>query len=69
MTDQYLLLKFVHILIAILALGASAVLGVALEFHGSHPSHGPFLLRAIRLSSRALFSPDMCSSSGPVCCW
>jgi uncharacterized membrane protein len=48
MTNQYLLLKFVHILIAILALGASAVLGVALEFYGSHPTHGPFLLRAIR---------------------
>jgi uncharacterized membrane protein len=48
MTNPYLLLKFVHILIAILALGASAVLGVALELYGSHPTHGPFLLRAIR---------------------
>jgi hypothetical protein len=63
MTDQYLLLKFVHILIAILALGASAVLGVALEFYGSHPSHGPFLLRAIRRLVACFVLPDMCSSS------
>lgn len=48
MTSQYLLLKFLHILIAILALGTSAGLGIVLEFYGSHPAHGPFLLRAIR---------------------
>jgi uncharacterized membrane protein len=47
MTSHYLLLKFFHILIAILALGTSAGLGVVLEFYGSHPTHGPFLLRAI----------------------
>lgn len=47
MSSEYLLLKFFHILIAILALGTSAGLGIALEFYGSHPSHGPFLLRAI----------------------
>jgi len=44
---QYLLLKFIHILIALVALGGSAGLGIALEFYGSHPTHGPFLLRAI----------------------
>ena len=48
MTSEYLLLKFFHILIAILALGTSAGLGIALEFYGSHPTHGPFLLRAIK---------------------
>jgi uncharacterized membrane protein len=48
MTSEYLLLKFFHILIAILALGTSAGLGIVLEFYGSHPTHGPFLLRAIR---------------------
>lgn len=48
MTSEYLLLKFLHILIAILALGTSAGLGIVLEFYGSHPNHGPFLLRAIR---------------------
>jgi Predicted integral membrane protein (DUF2269) len=47
MMSHYLLLKFFHILIAILALGASPALGIALEFYGSHPTHGPFLLRAI----------------------
>jgi uncharacterized membrane protein len=47
MTSDYLLLKFFHILIAILALGTSAGLGIVLEFYGSHPTHGPFLLRAI----------------------
>jgi hypothetical protein len=35
MMSQYLLLKFFHILIAILALGTSAGLGIALEFYGS----------------------------------
>jgi uncharacterized membrane protein len=48
MMSHYLLLKFFHILIAILALGTSAGLGIVLEFYGSHPTHGPFLLRAIR---------------------
>lgn len=47
MTSEYLLLKFLHILIAILALGTSAGLGIVLEFYGSHPTHGPFVLRAI----------------------
>jgi uncharacterized membrane protein len=47
MMSQYLLLKFIHILVAILALGTSAGLSIALEFYGSHPTHGPFLLRAI----------------------
>ena len=48
MTGAYLLLKFLHILIAILALGTSAGLGIALEFYGRQPVHGPFLLRVIR---------------------
>ena len=47
MTGEYLLLKFLHILIAILALGTSAGLGIVLEFYGNHPTHGPFVLRAI----------------------
>jgi uncharacterized membrane protein len=47
MTSDYLLLKFFHILAAILALGTSAGLGIALELYGSHPAHGSFLLRAI----------------------
>lgn len=47
MTTEYFLVKFFHILIAILALGTSAGLGIVLEFYGGHPTHGPFLLRAI----------------------
>jgi uncharacterized membrane protein len=50
MITQYLLWKFFHILIAILALGTSAGFGIVLEFYGSHPTHGPFLLRAIARS-------------------
>jgi uncharacterized membrane protein len=47
MITQYLLVKFFHILMAILALGTSAGLGIVLELYGSHATHGPFLLRAI----------------------
>lgn len=45
---EYLSLKFLHILIAIIAMGTSAGLGIILEFYGNHPTHGPFVLRAIR---------------------
>src|SRR5215217_3986642 len=48
MVTEYIFLKFFHILIAILALGTSAGLGIVLEFYGNHPAHGPFLLRAVR---------------------
>jgi uncharacterized membrane protein len=47
MITEYVIVKFFHILIAILALGTSAGLGILLEFYGGHPTHGPFLLRAI----------------------
>lgn len=48
MTSGYVVVKFFHILIAILALGTSAGLGILLEFYGSHPAHGRFLLGTIR---------------------
>ncbi|MGB5082842.1 MAG: DUF2269 family protein [Burkholderiales bacterium] len=44
---EYLLAKFLHVLIAIVALGTSAGLGIVLEFYGGHPVHGAFVLRAI----------------------
>ena len=47
MITGYVLVKFFHILIAIVALGTSAGLGIVLEFYGNHPTHGPFVLRAI----------------------
>ena len=39
--------KFLHILIAILALGTSAGLGIVLELYGQHPKHGTFVLSVI----------------------
>jgi len=48
MVTEYVLIKFFHILIAILALGTSAGLGIVLEFHGDHPAHGAFVLGAIK---------------------
>jgi len=48
MVTLYIWLKFVHILIAILALGTSAGLGIVMEFYGDHPVHGVFVLRAIK---------------------
>jgi uncharacterized membrane protein len=47
MIPEYVLVKFLHILVAILALGTSAGLGIVLEFYGDHPTHGAFVLRAI----------------------
>lgn len=47
MGDYYLLLKLLHIFVAIVALGTSAGLGIVLEFYGDDPAHGPFVLRAI----------------------
>ena len=48
MRTEYLAVKFLHTLIAIIALGASAGLGIVLELYGDHPVHGFFVLRAIR---------------------
>lgn len=48
MMQAYLVVKFLHILIAILALGSSAGLGIVLELFGDHPVHGGFVLRAIQ---------------------
>jgi len=48
MITEYVLIKFFHILIAILALGTSAGLGIVLEFYGDHPTYGAFVLGAIK---------------------
>lgn len=48
MNGEYVWFKFAHILIAVIALGTSAGLGIMLEFFGDHPTHGVFVLRAIR---------------------
>lgn len=39
MSTEYLVVKSLHILIAILALGTSAGLGIVLELYGDHPAH------------------------------
>jgi uncharacterized membrane protein len=48
MFTEYASVKFLHILIAIVALGTSAGLGIVLEFYGDNPTHGAFVLRAIK---------------------
>lgn len=47
MVTDYILVKFLHIFVAIVALGTSAGLGIVLEFYGDHSTHGSFILRAI----------------------
>jgi uncharacterized membrane protein len=45
---EYVWLKFFHVLLAIIALGTSAGLGIVMEFYGNHPVHGLFVLRAVK---------------------
>jgi uncharacterized membrane protein len=45
-SSSYLWLKFLHIFVAVVALGTSAGLGIILEFFGNDPTHGSFVLRA-----------------------
>jgi uncharacterized membrane protein len=47
MGADYLLLKLLHIFVAVIALGTSAGLGIILEFFGDDPTHGSFALRVI----------------------
>lgn len=47
MVNEYVMLKLVHVFVAIVALGTSAGLGIVLEFYGDHGIHGAFVLRAI----------------------
>jgi hypothetical protein len=54
---EYVAVKFAHILIAIVALGTSAGLGIVLELHGNHPVHGTFVLRAIERLTGFLVLP------------
>jgi uncharacterized membrane protein len=47
MNGHYLWLKVLHILVAVVALGTSAGLGIVLEFYGNDRTHGSFALRVI----------------------
>jgi uncharacterized membrane protein len=69
MPTAYLFLKFLHILIAILALGTSAGLGIVLEFYGDHPTHGPFLLRVIKGLVTFFVTPGTRSRWSPASGW
>ncbi|HEX5352562.1 MAG TPA: DUF2269 family protein [Rhodanobacteraceae bacterium] len=53
----YVWLKFLHIVVAIVALGTSAGLGILLELHGSDHAHGPFVLRAIERMTEFVVLP------------
>jgi hypothetical protein len=44
----YLSFKFAHVLIAIVAVGSSAALGLVLGFFADDPAHGAFALRLVR---------------------
>ena len=57
MADYYLLLKLVHIFVAIVALGTSAGLGIVLELYGDDRAHGPFVLRAIERMTALVVLP------------
>lgn len=46
--NDYEWLKFLHIVIAIIALGTSAGMGIVMEFYGGHPVHGLFVLRIVK---------------------
>lgn len=45
---SYLSLKYLHVLIAILALGTSTAIGIILGFLADDPAHGVFALRLAR---------------------
>jgi uncharacterized membrane protein len=47
MGTSYLWLKFLHIFVAVVALGTSAGLGIVLEFYGNDATHGSFVMRVI----------------------
>ncbi len=57
MINEYFLIKFLHILIAILTLGTSAGLGIVMEFYGDHPTHGAFVLGAIKRIAMFFVAP------------
>jgi uncharacterized membrane protein len=56
-TSSYLWLKFLHIFVAVVAIGTSAGLGIVLEFFGNDPTHGSFVLRAIERMIALLVLP------------
>ena len=48
MVEDYLWLKFLHLVLVFAGLGVGIATGLLLQFFGDHPTHGPFVLRAAR---------------------
>jgi len=55
--NGYVLIKIIHILVAIIALGTSAGLGIALELYARGPAHGTFLMRVVERLTAVLVIP------------
>ena len=56
MDEHYLWLKFLHIFVAVVALGTSASLGIVLEFFANDRRHGSFALLVIeRMTALVVF--------------
>jgi hypothetical protein len=49
--------KFAHLLIAIIALGTSAALGILLAFFAGHPTHDAFVLGLVRKLMYVVVAP------------
>lgn len=57
MSAHYFWLKLVHILLAVVALGTSAGLGIVLEFYGNDRMHGAFVVGVIERVVRRVVLP------------
>jgi len=57
MSAHYFWLKLAHILLAVVALGTSAGLGIVLEFYGNDRMHGAFVLGVIERVVRLVVLP------------
>lgn len=57
MTGYYLLIKYLHVLIAIMALGGGVGLGVLQGLHGGDVRHRDFILRVVRRLTLYLVLP------------
>ena len=54
---EYLLLKWAHVLLTIVALGANLTYAVWLNYVGSYPDKVPFVLRGIRMLDLRIVNP------------
>ncbi len=59
MTTAYLAVKFLHVLVAILAVGSSAASSLWLRVAEHSPQHYPFVLRTVKLLDERLTRPGL----------